>query len=266
MPRTRVQRSSRYILRGSLGRSASVCRTPWNSSSGSTRTTGTRRAKNCSNTWQAGRRSRGARRSNLVSGNGAPAPRVARRSHVPPPPHAPRISSSLRIRNPTLSLTWNWLTVRLLHQAPHLGHLEPVQPLEALGGPRDRVADGLLHRLLRHTPTNSITWQRLVRHGTLLCGAYSGGNYTLGRNGSACPRERSGSSARSCGLIAELDRPCHGLTDVKLHVRRHALGGDPYPVVTLMGAAASLVWIGMWRVRQQRTMLSRIDRRRGALD
>src|SRR5438093_1223200 len=51
---------------------------------------------------------------------------------------------------PHLELDLELAHLAVLDQAPHLGHLEPVQALEALGRARDGVADGLLDRVLRY--------------------------------------------------------------------------------------------------------------------
>jgi len=60
-------------------------------------------------------------------------------------------------------------------------------------------------------------------------------------------------------LVAELDRRRHELLDVKLQLRRHALEAT-LTVVTLVGSAAGLVWLRIWRARRRRTILSRAHR------
>jgi hypothetical protein len=64
-------------------------------------------------------------------------------------------------------------------------------------------------------------------------------------------------------LVAELDRRRHELLDVKLQLRRHALEAT-LTVVTLVGSAAGLVWLRIWRARRRRTILSRAHRLREA--
>lgn len=66
------------------------------------------------------------------------------------------------------------------------------------------------------------------------------------------------------GLVAELDRRRHELTDVKLQAKRHALG------VTLTGmgllaSAAGFVWLGAWRGRRRRTTAAKIGHLREAV-
>lgn len=66
------------------------------------------------------------------------------------------------------------------------------------------------------------------------------------------------------GLVAELDRRRHELTDFKLQARRHVLG------VTLTGAsllasAAGFVWLSVWRTRRRSQATARIRRLREAV-
>lgn len=66
------------------------------------------------------------------------------------------------------------------------------------------------------------------------------------------------------GLVAELDRRRHELTDFKLQARRHVLG------VTLTGAsllasAAGFVWLSVWRTRRRSQATARIGRLREAV-
>jgi hypothetical protein len=66
------------------------------------------------------------------------------------------------------------------------------------------------------------------------------------------------------GLIGELDRRRHELLDVKLQVRRHALGVT-LSAVALITAASGLVWFGMWRAQRRARLLSRAGRLREAV-
>ena len=61
------------------------------------------------------------------------------------------------------------------------------------------------------------------------------------------------------GLVAELDRRRHDMLDLKLQARRHALGVTA-TVASLIGAAAGVVWVGIWRSRRRQTLLSRARR------
>ena len=66
------------------------------------------------------------------------------------------------------------------------------------------------------------------------------------------------------GLVAELDRRRHELLDVKLQVRRHAVG-ITLTGVTLLSSAAGLVWLGHWYTRRRPAPLSRAGRVREAV-
>jgi len=52
------------------------------------------------------------------------------------------------------------------------------------------------------------------------------------------------------GLVAELDRRRHELLDVRLQFRRHAVAAT-VTAITLFGAVAGLVWLGIWRFRRR---------------
>jgi hypothetical protein len=66
------------------------------------------------------------------------------------------------------------------------------------------------------------------------------------------------------GLVAELDNRRHDMLDLKLQARRHAVGVT-VTAATLLGAAAGVVWVGIWRARRRRTLLSRAARFREAV-
>jgi hypothetical protein len=66
------------------------------------------------------------------------------------------------------------------------------------------------------------------------------------------------------GLVAELDRRRHELVDVKLQIRRHALGLT-LTGVALLATASGFVWLGAWHARRRRTVLSRFGRLREAV-
>ena len=66
------------------------------------------------------------------------------------------------------------------------------------------------------------------------------------------------------GLVAELDRRRHELTDVKLQAKRHALG-TTLTAVGLLASAAGFVWLGAWHARRRRTTTARIGRLREAV-
>ncbi len=66
------------------------------------------------------------------------------------------------------------------------------------------------------------------------------------------------------GLVAELDRRRHELTDFKLQARRHVVG------MTLTGAgllasAAGFVWLSVWRSRRPSHATARMGRLRAAV-
>jgi hypothetical protein len=65
-------------------------------------------------------------------------------------------------------------------------------------------------------------------------------------------------------LLAELDRRGHELLDVRLQVRRHAVG-TALALLALTGAAAGAVWLSTWRHRRQRSPSARAERLREAL-
>ena len=52
------------------------------------------------------------------------------------------------------------------------------------------------------------------------------------------------------GLVAELDRRRHDWFDVRLQVRRHVVAVT-VTAVSLFGAVAALVWLGIWRSRRR---------------
>jgi hypothetical protein len=66
------------------------------------------------------------------------------------------------------------------------------------------------------------------------------------------------------GLVGELDRRRHELLDVKLQVKRHALG-ITLSAIALVTAASGLGWLGMWRAQRRARMLSRAGRLREAV-
>jgi hypothetical protein len=65
-------------------------------------------------------------------------------------------------------------------------------------------------------------------------------------------------------LVAELDRRRHQMLDLKLHVRRHALEVT-LTGVSLVAAAAALMWLGIWRSRQRPSLVARAGRLRQAV-
>src|SRR5262245_31752009 len=146
------------------------------------------------------------------------------------PAHAPRISSSLKMRNPTLSFTWNWLTWPVLDQPSDFRHLEPVQSLEAPGGASDRISDGVLNRFLGY-PDQLDQLVGLVRHGhgppsVLGCRQSSSGTRGLSESpqnpGAAVPlvppaRQEAGGDQRE-----SQDQSERGPTEVSSYPRRWA--------------------------------------------
>jgi len=66
------------------------------------------------------------------------------------------------------------------------------------------------------------------------------------------------------GLVAELDRRRHELTDVKRQVKRHAVGAT-LTGLGLLASAAGFVWLGAWRARRRRTAAASIGRLREAV-
>jgi len=61
------------------------------------------------------------------------------------------------------------------------------------------------------------------------------------------------------GLVAELDRRRHDLLDLRLQLRRHGPAVAAV-VISFVGAAAGIVWLGVWRVRKRRTLMERAVR------
>lgn len=66
-------------------------------------------------------------------------------------------------------------------------------------------------------------------------------------------------------LLAELDRRRHELLDVRLQVRRHAVGVT-LTAVALVGTAAAGVWLDAWRRRRRQRLAARAGRLRYAID
>jgi hypothetical protein len=65
-------------------------------------------------------------------------------------------------------------------------------------------------------------------------------------------------------LVGELDRRRHEALDVRLQVKRHALAAT-VTGLSVVAAAAGLVWLGAWRERRQQTLMARSGRLRAAL-
>jgi hypothetical protein len=65
-------------------------------------------------------------------------------------------------------------------------------------------------------------------------------------------------------LVAELDRRRHEALDVKLQVRRHA-PEITLTSVALIGAAAGLVWLNVWRGRRRQRLSARAGRLQQAM-
>jgi hypothetical protein len=66
------------------------------------------------------------------------------------------------------------------------------------------------------------------------------------------------------GMVVEIDRRRHELTDVRLQVRRHAVAVT-VTAVALIAAVAGAVWFGMDRRARQQGFLSRMARLRQAV-
>jgi len=66
------------------------------------------------------------------------------------------------------------------------------------------------------------------------------------------------------GLVGELDRRRHELTNVGLQLRRHA-GAAALTGVALVATAGGMVWLGIWRARRRATLASRAGRLREAV-
>jgi hypothetical protein len=66
------------------------------------------------------------------------------------------------------------------------------------------------------------------------------------------------------GLLSELDRRRHDLLDVRLQLRRHAVGAA-LTTLALVGTAAGAVWLSLWRQRRQRSPSARAGRLREAV-
>ncbi len=65
-------------------------------------------------------------------------------------------------------------------------------------------------------------------------------------------------------LLDELDRRRHDLLDVRLQLRRHAVG-TALTTLALVGTAAGGVWLSAWRHRRQQRPSARAGRLREAL-
>jgi hypothetical protein len=65
-------------------------------------------------------------------------------------------------------------------------------------------------------------------------------------------------------LLAELDRRRHELLDVRLQLRRHAVG-TALTTLALVGTAAGAVWLGRWRQRRQQRPSALAGRLREAI-
>ena len=64
-------------------------------------------------------------------------------------------------------------------------------------------------------------------------------------------------------LVGELDRRRHEAVDVKLQVRRHAMG-VALTGIAFVGTAAAFVWLGVWRHRRRQSLAARGSRLREA--
>jgi hypothetical protein len=65
-------------------------------------------------------------------------------------------------------------------------------------------------------------------------------------------------------LMGELSRRAHELTDLRLQIRRHALGVAA-TVLAVGGVAAGAIALGVWRARRRDTMMARGGRLSAAL-
>jgi hypothetical protein len=65
-------------------------------------------------------------------------------------------------------------------------------------------------------------------------------------------------------LLAELDRRRHAALDVRLQLRRHALGAT-LTSLAFVGTAAESVWLGGWRRRRHDRLIARAGRFRQAI-
>lgn len=66
------------------------------------------------------------------------------------------------------------------------------------------------------------------------------------------------------GLVAELDRRRHELTDFKLQARRHVVGMT-MTGAGLLASAAGFVWLSVWRSRRRSQATARMGRLREAV-